>query len=428
MPRPQPADLWAELNPRQQIYLTVIYYADQNAEANQKGGAYDWGQGPPASEWRWQTFSVKAPKEVAGRTAIQYALAQKNEHDQGAGSSLAALRRRELIEVMDDWVQTMLGMVPRVRVKLTTLGRATARAGLGHTAPKSPPRGLLSEWLWSNLVRLYRAGPDGMPTDSPHGTPPEERAPSDKARFFLERDQRRPGGSLIMSKRVPVGEPYESHMYPGVMNQRTEYRVYLSEAGQAHYEQHVRCYAELWPDIDAPVPENLPEEAHRSLDDHKVRKPRGLLTRAPFLLLVALVRNDINDRLWIRKEWTMYWKNFGSEPPEGLLALPAGITTNQIRSITRSTTAAAKLLEFRSGSLAAEKEIHHWLYPPRRLWSDGSSIWPDDLKVLHITEAGRAHYAANLEAYRAAYDDVEAPDAPEAWTAAPPAEAAPSDG
>jgi hypothetical protein len=426
MPRPQPADLWAELNPRQQIYLTVIYHADQNAEANHKGGAFDWGHGPPASEWRWQTFSIKAPKEMVGRTAIQYALARQDEHDQGAGSSLAALRRRELIEVTEDYVQTMLGMVPRVRVKLTTRGRATARAGLGHTAPKSPPRGLLSEWLWSNLVRLYRAGPDGMPAESPRGTPPEERAPSEKARFFLERDRRRPGGTLVESRCVR-GEPYESPAYPGHTTYRTHYQVHLTDAGKAHYEQHVRCYAELWPDIDAPVPEDLPEDAHSSLDDHKVRKPRGLLTRAPFLLLVALVRNDINDQLWVRKEWTPYWKNWGSDPPEGLLALPAGITTNHIARITRSTTAAAKLLEFRGGALAVETDIHQWLYPPRRHYFDGSSIWPDDLKVLHVTDAGRAHYAANLEAYRAAYDDVEAPDVPEAWTAAPAAEAAPSD-
>ncbi|WP_157850842.1 hypothetical protein [Streptomyces exfoliatus] len=43
-------DLWAELNPRQQIYLTEIYYAGQSAESRSKGGAFDWGHGPPASE------------------------------------------------------------------------------------------------------------------------------------------------------------------------------------------------------------------------------------------------------------------------------------------------------------------------------------------------------------------------------------------
>ncbi|MCW7991150.1 hypothetical protein XF35_39565, partial [Streptomyces platensis subsp. clarensis] len=140
--RPQPADLWAGLNPRQQTYLTVIYSADQNAEASHKGDAFTWSR-TPASEWRWLPFSIKAPAALVGRTPIQSALAAKDEHDQGAGSSLAALRRRALIEVQDDIVQTVLGPVPRVRVKMTTLGRATARAGVVPTAPKSPPRGLL---------------------------------------------------------------------------------------------------------------------------------------------------------------------------------------------------------------------------------------------------------------------------------------------
>ncbi|MFD9190369.1 hypothetical protein ACFWCA_19325 [Streptomyces phaeochromogenes] len=410
MPRPQPAELWAELNPRQQIYLAVIFHADQNAETNQKGGAFDWGHGPPASEWRWQTFSIKAPTDIVGRTTIQYALAAEGEHDQGAGSSLAALRRRGLIEVMEDIVHTLLGGVPRVRVKLTTLGRATARAGLGHTAPKSPPRGMLSEWLWSNLVRMYQAGPAGMPATSPRGTPYEERAPSGKAMLFLERYQGRSGGRLIESKRVRCGEPFESHL--GHTVHPSEERLYLTESGRAHYEQHVRCYAELWPDVDAPIPDELPADAHSSLDDHKVRKPRGLLARPSYLLLVAIVRNDIADRIWIRKEWTAYWRNWGTPPPGDLGELPAGITHNQVPSITRGSTAVTKLLEYRGGPLIAETEVHRWLFPP--IGGDRSRF-PDGLRILHVTDAGRSHYATNLVSYRAAYDDVEAPDAPQEW-------------
>ncbi|MGW2937860.1 hypothetical protein ACWDA7_40010 [Streptomyces sp. NPDC001156] len=92
MPRPQPTDPWAKLNPRHQTYLTTIYNADQNAEANQTGGAFDWVHGPSASEWRWQTFALKAPAELVGRTAIQYELRGEDEHGQGAGSSLASPR------------------------------------------------------------------------------------------------------------------------------------------------------------------------------------------------------------------------------------------------------------------------------------------------------------------------------------------------
>ncbi|MFE1206195.1 hypothetical protein ACFW5V_31400 [Streptomyces sp. NPDC058762] len=412
MARPQPAELWAELNPRQQTYLTAIYNADQNAEASHRGDAFDWGHGPPASEWRWQTFSIKAPKDLVGRTAIQYELASKDEHDQGAGSSLAALRRRGLIELTEDLVQTMLGWFPRVRVKLTTLGRATARAGLGHAAPKSPPRGMLSEWLWSNLVRLYRAGPDGMPSVSPRGTPYEERAPSHKARLFLERYQGRSGGPLIKSKRVSSGEPFESYLghtvYP------TEERVFLTDAGRDHYEKHVRCYAELWPDVDAPIPNELPEDAHKSLDDHKVHKPRGLLARPPFLLLVAIVHADLTDHLWVRKQWGQVWRNYGNAPPKELAELPSGITNTL--PITRSTTAPTKLLTFRGGPLAEQTEVPAWLYP-----SYGRNQ-PEGVKILHVTDAGRAHYATQLETYRGLYDDVDAPDAPPEWKALCPSQ------
>jgi hypothetical protein len=411
MPRPQPAEHWDALNDRQRTYLTAIYNADQNAEANQKGGAFDWGHGPPASEWRWQTFSIKAPADLVGRTAIQYELRGKDEHDQGAGSSLAALRRRALIEVTEDYIDVGLAMVPRVRVKLTTLGRATARAGLGHTAPKSPPRGMLSEWLWSNLVRLYRAGPDGMPTDSPRGTPYEKRAPSHKALFFLESMDRK-GGRLADTRMVATGaEPYESHMYPGMMITPRENRVFLTEAGRAHYEKHVRCYAELWPDVDAPIPDELPEGAHSSLDDHKVRKPAGLLARPPFLVLAAIVRADIAQFLYLRKDWSAVWRNYGSAPPKELMALPSGIANTEVRHITKSATAPAKLLEHRGGPLVAETDVEPWLYPYR------DYDRPQGLKVLHLTDTGRAHYAAHLEWYRAAYDDVEAPDAPKEWHA-----------
>ncbi|MER7952059.1 hypothetical protein ABTY59_32175 [Streptomyces sp. NPDC096079] len=401
MPRPQPADLWDVLNPRQRIYLTAIYSADQGAEARNKGGAFDWGHGPPASEWRWQTFCLKASKEFVGRTSIQYELARKGEHDQGAGSSLAALRRRALIELMEDYVEVFpLGMVPRVRVKLTTLGRATARAGLGHTAPKSPPRGMLSEWLWSNLVRLYRAGPGGMATNVPRGTPQEERPPSEKARLFLERDRRHGKEPFIETKRIPTGEPYESPVYAGHMIYPSEQRIFLTEAGQAHYEQHVRCYAELWPDVDAPVPNKLPDTAHASLDDHKVRKPRGLLDRAPYVLLVAIVHNDLEGELWLRRQGPQGWK-------AELEKLPSGITHPHL--VTRSTAAPTKLLQHRGGPLAAETSVPHWLDPDAHRRTGA-------LRILHVTDAGRAHYATHLETYRGLYGDVDTPDAPAEWS------------
>jgi hypothetical protein len=77
--------------------------------------------------------------------------------DSGAGSSLAALRRRGLVEVRDGIKQTFLGDLPTVEVRLTTAGRAVARAGLDEAPTRRTPPGLLSEWLWGALAKLYRA-------------------------------------------------------------------------------------------------------------------------------------------------------------------------------------------------------------------------------------------------------------------------------
>ena len=49
------------------------------------------------------TFSVKAPRELAGYSTIQRTLREAGEHDSGAGASLAALRRRGLVELVMTW-------------------------------------------------------------------------------------------------------------------------------------------------------------------------------------------------------------------------------------------------------------------------------------------------------------------------------------
>jgi hypothetical protein len=65
--------------------------------------------------------------------------------DQGAGSSLAALRRRGLLISKGSWVLILGAMVPAVEVQLTGEGRAAVRAGLGVAAPKRVPAGLLTQ-------------------------------------------------------------------------------------------------------------------------------------------------------------------------------------------------------------------------------------------------------------------------------------------
>jgi hypothetical protein len=84
---------------------------------------------------------LRLPKEISGYSSMQSVLRKQGEHDTGSGSTLAALRTRGLITVTRDHVRVpLLGMVPRIRVRLTTLGRAAARAGKGITTPASTPR------------------------------------------------------------------------------------------------------------------------------------------------------------------------------------------------------------------------------------------------------------------------------------------------
>ncbi|WP_224096150.1 hypothetical protein [Nostoc sp. MS1] len=47
-------------------------------------------------------------------------------------------------------------------IKLTPTGRAVARAGLGESASKKPPKGELKPLQWSALVTAYQAGTEGI--------------------------------------------------------------------------------------------------------------------------------------------------------------------------------------------------------------------------------------------------------------------------
>ncbi len=131
------AEAWRSLNARQQLYLSAIYDAD-HAERDIRERSARWEKTPPADEWRMLLYDLKLPKDIVGYSTIQAALRRKNGHDSGAGSTLAVLERRGLVLVEHDEVfVALVGMVPRIRVRLTTAGRAAVRAGQGVTAPFS---------------------------------------------------------------------------------------------------------------------------------------------------------------------------------------------------------------------------------------------------------------------------------------------------
>ena len=195
------------------------------------------------------------------------------------------LERRGLVLAVHDKVFVPLaGMVPRIRVRLTTAGRAAARAGQGITAPARPPHGLMTEWLWGTLARLYPAGEEGLPRDAPRGTPLAQRAPSWNALPGL---QDRRDGPYMEEFQVRTGElvnPADTQH----RTYQTEWRVRITSLGRAHYETHYACYRELYPAKDAAEPVSRPDAAHTGLADHRKRRPAGLVPEQQWRILAKL--------------------------------------------------------------------------------------------------------------------------------------------
>jgi transcriptional regulator with XRE-family HTH domain len=225
---------WRDLNDRQRAYLTACYRLDQEREAavrRERAANRDPG---PASRWRKLPFTIKADPAFTGYTEIQERLRSEGYHDPGAGATLQALARGGLILLSEDQVEVFpVGFVPRVLVELTRQGRACVRAGL-EESPRRPPKGLLSEWLWRNLVQVAAAGPQGLPENGLWGN----------ARFYLGTGFR---PREVMSRgfidRVPVREGVGRDSYV------REYRWQLTEAGRRHLAEHLEIYRDMYPDV-----------------------------------------------------------------------------------------------------------------------------------------------------------------------------------
>jgi hypothetical protein len=386
------AAAWAALNDRQRLYLKAIYDADQRAEAAARTG---WSS-TKASEWRWVLYSIKAPKELVGRRAIQSQVEREGQLDTGAGSSLAALRRRALILVRDTIVYVpTLGEVPAIEVQLTAAGRAAVRYGHGITMPPRVPPGLLSqEYLWDGLVWLYEAGEKGFV---------HYYSRRDQKQYAPEQPRFRPSWNTLLALRNRRdGSLWEDVPMPGVRQEC--YRI--SALGREHYERHWACYAELFPDIEAPRPP-ASEGAHEGLAEHFAKKPRGLLTMPQWRLLVELVRVHRSGSSPIRRIIAGQYKQVNDPVPD-LSGIPNGLLDWQIKSwVTPSSTAAAKLVGYKEGALAQYTDIRpieQRLYYRDRFYAE------KPLLVLHVTDAGLAHYDERMSTYQRFYPDVPLDD------------------
>ncbi len=155
---------WADLNERQQKYLTAIYQADQEVEAAEHSRWSRGGRPRSAEEWRWMFYVNLDGHDLP----VKRHLKATEQISEGTGSTLEALERRGLIEVRYDIDtyngQKILTNEPIPAIQITKAGRALVRKALNVSSGKQIV-GTFQEWHWRALAKAYEASEQGVRTE-----------------------------------------------------------------------------------------------------------------------------------------------------------------------------------------------------------------------------------------------------------------------
>jgi hypothetical protein len=387
--------VWVGLNARQRLYLSTIFELDQAAEAEIKQAAAKRIATPPAAEWRMITYDVKLPRHLAvdsrktlGFSGVQRRLRERGEHDDGSGSTLAALRRRSLVTVVYDhvYVPEFDIMADRLQVRLTAAGRAAARAGAGVTAPASTPAGLMSRWSLVALVRLYQSGEAGLALEAPASQ--ADAAPSWNTLLRLR--DRRDGAFMEEFRPTTIGKADVFGMRP--------YRVRATPAGRLHLSVHRACYAELHPDLDLPAVEPV-AGAHTGLAEHRAARPRHLVRDTDLRVLLQLAELDRGERCYLREMITEEYQRW-NEAPDWVATIPNGFLRWQITKLAHSEKPIDRLTAHPDGPLIEVTEV-----TVRRPYQADPTTMP----LVVLTEHGRAHLRDHADEYRRTYPELSLP-------------------
>ncbi|MBD2459333.1 hypothetical protein H6G80_35555 [Nostoc sp. FACHB-87] len=223
--------LWEKLNQRQQATLTAIYHTEQQQESAQKQAWHKGLSRDPASVWRNLQYYFEP---TGHETLLHRLLRQANVVDQGLGSTLRVLEGHQLIEC--NYRQSEL-----ISIKLTTTGRAVARAGLGESAPKKPPKGQLKPRQWEALVRAYLSGENGIDNNT---SSDDYAGFSWRWTWLRLRDYHGTEEGLV--KEV------------GYWNQgKYSTKLVITLSGIEFYKKQWEQYRALYPDVNAPKPDDV---------------------------------------------------------------------------------------------------------------------------------------------------------------------------
>ncbi|MBA2677563.1 MAG: hypothetical protein H0U76_04095 [Ktedonobacteraceae bacterium] len=230
---------WEDLNKRQQDYLKAVYEGDQARETSiKRAGARGRWNSTPASEWRWMPYNASGASLLRKITDMGY-------RDHGTGSTFAALERRGL--VLCKYEPGSLGS-PILLVQITKSGRKMVREALSIPPAKRLPVGMLKEAHWKALVKAYVAGPEGVRSDE-GGYGGIWWRTWLRLRDYTVKGQDR---ALIKEAKFPATIPRriaEGYYSP------YEHRLCITGFGRDYYREHWPRYRDLYPDVEAPAPE-----------------------------------------------------------------------------------------------------------------------------------------------------------------------------
>jgi hypothetical protein len=221
------------LNERQQKALIAIYRSDQIAEENEKSKYRRGWQKEKADIWRRMQY----PDNNGWETFLHRNLREAGVIDYGLGSTLNSLCSRELIECA--YYTTIRNKQELLWIKLTNLGRKTARELLGESAPKKPPKGQLRERQWKALELAYKCGDEGVYKDENFNY----GGFSWEWTWLRLRDYYGVNNGLIKESSYSVKR---KAYHDGWETSVQEYKIVITENGKIFYEDNCTRYEQLY--------------------------------------------------------------------------------------------------------------------------------------------------------------------------------------
>ena len=246
---------WQSLNARQRDYLTAIYRADQEVEAEERG-SWSWGGRPrPAAQWRWMPYASALESQVP--LPVRKHLLRTGQISEGTGSTLEALEKRGLITMryLGAPVLRQLGIIPErmallesdpiPTIQITPAGRKLVRQALGFPS-NTHVTGTLREWHWRALSLAYAAREsNGLALESGY------YGHTGWKTWLRLRDY--VPAPLVQERRELRG--YDRSTESEVV----DYYLQITPFGVAFYERAYPRYKALYPSVEATPPHAAPD-------------------------------------------------------------------------------------------------------------------------------------------------------------------------